>query len=79
MLAVKLCVVVCLWILKCDEWCKDRNEVVSEERMIWRHKRDELGMQTSDVWEQQKEKGVPPGGIEPPTFRLRSECSTTEL
>jgi hypothetical protein len=24
-------------------------------------------------------KEEPPGGIEPPTFRLRSECSTTEL
>jgi hypothetical protein len=24
-------------------------------------------------------KKMPPSGIEPPTFRLRSECSTTEL
>lgn len=26
-----------------------------------------------------KAKAEPPGGFEPPTFRLRSECSTTEL
>ena len=26
-----------------------------------------------------KKKGQPTGGIEPPTFRLQSECSTTKL